>query len=179
MATAQRHVAALGAAFPYMDKSQLQEARRRIANLETKWGPMLLPLTEGLEIGGISPETRVARWLSTRRTPERLLRVLYRAAERIADGETSLSNVSDYAFAQETDHVLIPVGSDSFKEWLVELRIAKRVSTGIYKPGSLCGWWLAQMSPASGKGSAYEASLAAATQLRGKRRFVMPDPTAG
>ena len=173
MATAQRHVAALDAAFCYMDKPQQQEARKRIANLQTKWGSMLPPLSVVPENGGIPPETRVARWLSTRRTPVRLLRVLYRAAERIADGETSLSNVSDYAFAREIDHVLIPVGSDSFKEWLIELRIAKRVSTGIYMPGSLCEWWLAEMSATSEKGSAYQASLAAAMQLRGKRRITV------
>jgi len=171
MATAQRHVAALDAAYCHMDKPQQQEARRRIANLETRWGPMLSPLSGVLENSEISPDTRVARWLSTRRTPERLLRVLYRAVERIANGETSLSNVSEYAFAQETDHVVIPVGADSFKEWLIELRIAKRITKGIYVPGSLCAWWLAEMSQTSGKDGAYRASLAAAMQLRGKRRI--------
>lgn len=171
MESARRHVLVLDAAVPYMTVQQRQEARRRITAIETKWGPMLPGAHDNAEFDGVPPITRVARWLSTRRTPERYLRVLYRAATRIADGVTSLSAVSDYAFARETDYVLSPVGLDSFKEWLIELRIARRASKGIYAPGALCEWWVCEMRSSKDKSSPYQACMEqAAVMQHGQRR---------
>ena len=166
MATARRHVAVLDAAIPHMNATQRAEARRRIGRLETKWGPMLAGTPVDEETDGIAPELRVARWLSTRKAPERYLRVLYRAVDKIAEGETSLSNVMDHAFAREIDHVLTPVGFDSFKEWVVELRIARRLAKGVYGPGSLSRWWLDQMGASEDKRSTYQACLTAAWEMR-------------
>ena len=166
MGSARRHVGVLDAAMPYMSKAQRGEARRRILELETKWGPMLPGVPDKQETGTIPPETRAARWLSTRKVPERHLRVLHRAAAKIAEGETSLSNIMDHAFAREIDYVLTPVGFDSFKEWLIELRIARRLAKGVYGPGLLLRWWLDQMAPSKDKGSTYQACLAAAWEMR-------------
>lgn len=170
MASARRHVQVLEAAFDHMNKSQRAEARRRIDALETRWGPMLPGDQNEPENGGFPPVMRVARWLSTRKTPERLLRVLHRAASKFADGETCLSAVMDYAFARETDHVLIPVGFDSFKEWMLELRIAKRAGKGVYVPGPLSAWWVREMLPSKDKLSAYQACLKQAAQVGRKPR---------
>lgn len=170
METARRHVHVLDAAVPYMTMSQRHEARRRIEAIETKWGPML-PKELASEVTDVLPPvSRVARWLSTRRTPVRYLRVLHRAAAKIADGETSLSAVSAHAFARETDYVLTPVGYDSFKEWLIELRIATRKTAGVYVPGPLCAWWVTAMIPNNDNSSPYQACMEQAAELRhGKR----------
>lgn len=170
MATARRHVAVIDAALPYMTPVQQAEGRRRIKHLETKWGPMLPGAQEELENGGYSTEMRVARWLSTRKQPVRLLRVLHRAANKVAEGESSLSAIMDHAYAKETDHVLFPVLFDSFKEWLVELRIVRSEAKGVYRPGSLCRWWVAEMASSSTISPACRRCLKLSEQLR------HPDP---
>lgn len=159
MSTARRHAQILDAAVPHMTLPQRVEAQRRIRVLETRWGPMLPGANNEPENDEMPPETRVARWLSKRKTPVRYLKVLRRAATKVAEGETSISEIMDHAFARETDYMLTPVGFDSFKEWMIELRIAKRVATGVYGPGSLCGWWIDQMVPSNEKGSPYRACM--------------------
>lgn len=155
MATARRHAHILDAAMMHMNAVQRAEARRRIIALETKWvrcspeNTMIRKSTafhRKRELLAGSPRGRFLRYLH----------VLHRAASKIANGETCLSNVMDYAFAIETDHVLSTVGFDSFVEWLTELRIARRQERRIYVPGTLCNWWVSQMSD---KGSAYHACL--------------------
>jgi hypothetical protein len=171
MATARRHVEVLDEAVVFMTLSQRTEARRRISVLETKWGP-LLPGTENTtESCGVPPVERVARWLSTRRVPERHLKVLHRAATKFSEGETSISVVMDHAFAYEFDYVLMSVGFDSFKEWMIELRIASCLSKGIYVPGQLCQWWVEEMVFNKAKSSAYHACLKQLEQLRSKGRW--------
>lgn len=118
--------------------------------------------------GGISPVERVGLWLSTRKAPERHLKVLLRAASKFSEGETSLSVVMDWAFALEFDYVLIPVGFDSFKEWMIELRIARRRAAGEYVPGVLCDWWVSQMIPSHDKNTPYQACLEQAAELKRK-----------
>ena len=171
MLTARRHARILDAAVPHMSLPQREEAQRRIRLLETRWGPLLPGHSDLTENDGIEPETRVAVWLSRRRTSERLLRVLLRAADRFYNGVTCLSEVMDYAFARETDYVLYPVGFDSFKEWMIELRIAKSAGTGTYVPGELCRWWVEQMMLSKEKSSAYQRSLEQSQQIRLKRRL--------
>lgn len=170
MESARHHVNVLDAALPYMSQPQALIARGRIAALETKWGPLLPGAqTDGMS-GEIPPTARVGRWLSRRRTPARYLSVLRAAAVGVLAGMTSLSDLRDHAFANETDHVLYAPGLDSFKEWLIELRIARRQTKGIYVPGYLCEWWVEEMIPTKAKGTPYQACLEAALAQRHDRR---------
>lgn len=145
----RRHVRVLDAALPHMSAAQAKIARERIRRHQTKWGPLLegnqCKGSNSSEICEISPEQRVADWLATRKVPERLLIILYRAANCVWSGETSISRVMEHSYANETDLVAALVGYDSFKEWLLQLRIAHAQSKGIYRPGSLCGWWVENM----------------------------------
>lgn len=166
MVSARRHVEVLDAAVPFMTLLQRDEARRRIQELETKWGPLLPGSKNVPATDEIQPIMRVARWLSTRKVPERHLKILYRAASKFAEGETSMTVVMDYAFAYEYDYVMVPVGFDSFKEWMIELRIARRLSKGTYVPGTLCGWWISEMSRSKDRKSAYIACLEQAEEMR-------------
>lgn len=166
MQSAKRHAEILEAAFPLMTEPQKGTARKRLAAIQTKWGPMLWPDADVAAISEISPVQRVGRWLSTRRTPVRYLTVLRQAAMKIWSGETRMSVVMNHAFAGETDYVLVPVGLTSFTEWMIELRIAQRIAKGIYAPGDLCGWWVHDMKRDS---SAYRASLEAAAMARFKK----------
>ncbi|MEQ1515982.1 MAG: hypothetical protein ABL931_05785 [Usitatibacteraceae bacterium] len=182
MGSARRHVEVLDAAVPFMTLQQRTVARRRIQALETKWGPLLSGIHEGPKIEEIQPITRVARWLSTRKVPERHLKVLHRAAIKFAEGESSMSVVMDHAFAFEFDHVLVPVGFDSFKEWMFELRIAQRLSPGVYGKGAHCDWWVDQMAFSKAKTSSYHACLEQAAELRLNRassaKLQLPEPAA-
>ena len=173
MRTAQQHTRVLYAAIPHMNAEQRTEARRRIRTLETKWGPLLpgSPTTdnaaaENLEI---SPEQRVARWLSTRKNPERLLPLLHRAAVAVWDGEISSSRIMDQAYAKEVDRVVHGVGYDSFREWLIELRIALWVRKSGYRPGSLCRWWVEDMKPTNRNDTSYTACLTKLQELKACR----------
>jgi hypothetical protein len=178
MGTARRHVTVLDAAMPYMNTVQRHEATRRIRALGTRWGPMLPHSDNEREINDIPTIMRVGRWLSTRRTPARHLDVLHRAAVKVAQGDTSISSVMDHAFAQEIDYVLSPVGCDSFKEWLIELRIAQREAKGRYVPGLLCNWWVDQMILSKDKRSAYQACLKQSEEIRwfGTRSWAASPP---
>ena len=170
LASVQRHARVLDAALPHMTTEQSKVARERIRRFEAKWGPVLSGSKKETETDGILPEMRVANWLSVRRTPERLLKVLHRAACSVWSGETSLLDVSEYAFAYETDRVVIPVGYDSFKEWLIQLRIARHEPGGVYRPGSLCHWWLHEMEPTARKDTSYAACLRLLVSMK-KRRW--------
>ena len=173
MQTARRHVRVLDAAAPHMDVAQRAEARRRIGKLETKWGPLLAGDPEmhaqAAENCEISPEERVSRWLSTRKYPERLLPVLYKAAVAIWEGESSLYGVMERAYAKETDRVVHTVGYDSFCEWLVELRIAVRTGRGVYRRGALCQWWIQGMGPGKRTNGPYIACLTQALAIKASR----------
>ena len=151
MQTARRHAEVLDAAAPYMTPAQRAEAKRRIRCIETKWGLLLSNSQNQPLIDAISPETRVSRWLSTRRFPNRLLYVLRRAAIKVSDGCTKLQPIMDFAYADELDMLLTPVGYDSFREWLLELRIARHEAGGNYSPGSLCEWWVTDVAVNLGK----------------------------
>lgn len=166
MQSAKRHAEILEAAFPLMTDPQKRTARERLAAIQTKWGPMLWCDVDQEQTDEMSPVERVGRWLSTRRTPVRYLTVLRQAASKIWSGETSMSVVMDHAFAGETDYVLVPVGQTSFTEWMVELRIAKKIAKGVYAPGNLCSWWVHDMDR---KSPAYRASLEAAADARFKK----------
>ena len=173
MRTAQRHARVLDAAISHMNAEQRTEACRRIRALETKWGP-LLPgnpatynaATENLEI---LPEQRVARWLSTRKNPERLLPVLHRAAVAVWDGEISSTKIMDQAYANEVDRVVHTVGYDSFREWLLELRIASWMGKAGHRPGSLCQWWVEEMKPTKRNDTSYTACLTQLLELKANR----------
>ena len=173
MQTARRHARVLDAATPHMNVTQRAEARRRIGQLETKWGPLLAGSSEtyghAAENCEISPETRVARWLSTRKFPERLLPVLYKAATAIWEGETSLYGAMGRAYARETDRVVQTVGYNSFSEWLVELRIAVRIDRGVYRRGALCQWWVDEMGPGKRTQAPYTACLMQALAIKMNR----------
>ena len=163
LAGVRRHLRVLDAALPHMSAAQAHVARERIDRLQTKWGPVLpgdhgasLYTAENCEI---SPELRVANWLSTRRHPERLLKIIHRAACCIWSGETCLRNVMDYAYAREIDHLMCMVGDDSFKEWMIQLRIAVWEGKGVYRPGNLCRWWVENMKPTTAKDSSYAGCM--------------------
>ena len=174
MRTAKRHARVLDAAIPHMYGEQSTEARRRIQALETRWGPLLpgdpAMCDAAAENLKISPERRATRWLSTRRNPERLLYVLHRAAVAVWAGETSSAKIMDRAYANETDRVIHTVGYDSFREWLLELRIAVWVGEAGYRPGSLCQWWVKEMKPTKRNDTSYTACLTQLQQMRAYRR---------
>ncbi len=174
MQTARRHARVLDAATEFMNLAQRAEARGRIGALETKWGPLLPGAPEMYHTAAknleISPEQRVSRWLSTRRNPERLLYVLHRAAVAVWAGETSTTKIMDRAYANETDRVVHTVGYDSFREWLIELRIAFWVSKAGYRPGLLCQWWVEEMKPTKLNDTSYTACLTQLQQMRAYRR---------
>lgn len=155
----RRHVAVLDAALPHMSRAQAELARKRIKAFETKWGPLLPGSRVMAENDVVPPQARVAQWLSMRKVPERHLVVLYRAASCVWGGETSLSKVMDHAFTGETDFVLLPVGYDSFKEWMIQLRIAMPEPQGKCRPGSLCRCWVEEMMPSSCRDTSYAACL--------------------
>lgn len=173
MRTAQRHARVLDAAIPQMNAEQRTEARSRIRALETKWGPLLpgKPATSGGATKNLEilPEQRVARWLSTRKNPERLLPVLHRAAVAVWAGETSSTKIMDRAYANETDRVVHTVGYDSFREWLLELRIAVWIAKVGYRPGLQCRWWLEEMKPTKLNDTPYTVCLAQALAIKATR----------
>lgn len=149
MADARRHVEVLDAAIPHMTKAQAKLARQRIRKYEDKWGP-LLPgdhenQADGEKSGEETPYVEiVARWLSRRKYPERLLRVLRRAVNCMSVGETRLTRIMDFAYEEETDLVIHPVGYDSFRQWLIELRLGKPEGAGhwvAWKPGMCAIIW--------------------------------------
>jgi hypothetical protein len=154
-----RHVTVLDAAIPYLSIEQAAEARRRIGALEDRWGRLLAGSDSEPENGGMSPEMRIDRWLSQRRYHERHLGILHHAAVAVWGGETSLSRIRDRAFRYQFDNVMRLPSLDAIKEWMIQLRIARREREGVYLPGSLCNWWVHDMNPEAGKGSAYAACL--------------------
>ena len=157
--SARRHVQALDAALPFMTKAQQELARVRIDRLQTRWGVLLPGPPECLENDCIPPEIRVIGWLSLRRNPQRLLNVLHPAACAIQSGITSLTKVADTAYAKETDNVLAIRSMDTFREWLIQLRIARHEGPNVYGPNYLCDWWVSEMDPRGPKTNAYAACL--------------------
>ena len=169
----RRHVRVLDTALEYMNPVQAKVARERIKRFETKWGPQLVGKAKsGQFVEEIAPEQRVARWLSMRRVPERNLYVAHRAAVSVWNGETALGRIMDYAYASETDRVIHPVGYDSFSEMLFQLRIAVRPENSIYRPGTLCRWWVEEMEPSKAQGTAYAACLQLLQEICRNRRLV-------
>ena len=154
-----RHARALDAALPFMTAPQVEVARARLHRLKTKWGPLLPDDENEPEIDGIQPETRVVKWLSQRRYPAVHLSVMHHAARAVGAGETSLSLILDRAYVGQDEVLYTWVGCDSFREWLLQLRIARREVKGVYRPGSLCQWWIDEVAPTREKNSAYAACL--------------------
>lgn len=164
----KRHANVLAAALPLMSKQQSTIARERIQRYETKWGSLLPGTGNDDDIGSIPPELRVAQWLSKRRNPDRYLQVAYQAACSIGWGETRLSAAMDWAFRNETDRVLPIYCYDTFKEWMLQLRIGKCQAGGIVRPGQLCSWWMDNMEPTKRTDTAYAACLQLRQALKGK-----------
>lgn len=173
MQTARRHVEVLDAAIPHMPLPQRAEARRRIARLETKWGRLLAGDGEiNCTAAGTwetAPEKMIALWLSTRKSPERLLEIVYEAATAVSGGCTNLSQIMEHAYANEVDRVVHLVGYDSFREWLIELRVAKRDGKAVYVPGDFCSWWVENMEPTRRKDTAYAACLQMLMSMKAAR----------
>jgi hypothetical protein len=155
----RRHAQVLNEALPFMSEPQAKVAQARIASFETKWGSLLSRSREEPENGEIPPEQRVARWLSRRRNSKHLLEVIYEAAVCIANGETRLLDVRDYAYRQQIDRMVQFVGYDSFKEWLTQLRVGTFKGDGRVQPGALCPWWVDNMNPADPNEAAYAACM--------------------
>jgi hypothetical protein len=135
LATARKFARALADAMPMLSKPQQQIARARITSLETKWGSLLSGQenTWPQEIDYKEEIARIAGWLSTRKNPERLLLLVRRAVNFIGAGSYSLSELMDMVYAPETDLVVRTVGYDSFREWLIQLRVGeleKQVGAG-------------------------------------------------
>lgn len=149
-------------------------ARRRIRGLETKWGPALRGSEETPEFTTISPELWVAKWLAVRRNPEALLEVVQRAAAAILNGSNSLLDVKEYAYAETRGRTLPATSYDTFKEWMIQLRIAEFRHGGAFCPGSLCNWWVDRMVPLKSQGSSYSDCLAALSTLRTHRADTRP-----
>lgn len=155
----RRHAHVLKNAIPFMSEAQAAVAKERISRLETKWGSLLPDMPNCGKIAGLEPESIVRQWLSKRRNSERLLHVVYRAASSIRAGETRLLDVMEYAYAEQTDRILRVVGYDSFKEWMVQLRIGNFDHSGRVKPGPLCEWWIENLGPETRNSSTYAACL--------------------
>ena len=96
----------------------------------------------------------------------RLLRVLHRAASNIWNGATLLLDVQEYAYATETDRVMSPPSYDSFREWMIQLRIAEFRYGGSISPGILCRWWVEQMEPTDRVDTSYAAEVEAGSAGR-------------
>jgi len=154
-----RHVRILESAIRYMAPAQKDEAIARIDRLQTKWGCLLPEAEKEAETSAIPPEMRIAGWLAKRRQPERLLRIMHLSAKAILEGETMLSIIMDRGYQFEDDGIMRWVGYDSFKEWLLQTRVAGREAKGIYRPGPLCRWWADEMTPSRDRNSAYAACL--------------------
>ena len=84
-------------------------------------------------------------------------------------GETSNTKIMDLAYANEIDRVVHTVGYDSFREWLLELRIALWVGKAGYRPGSLCQWWVEEMKPTKRNDTSYTACLTKLQELKASR----------
>lgn len=166
----RRHAAVLAAAIPYMSKGQADVARQRIRRFETKWGSVLPGSLEEADIATISAELRVVEWLSMRRNPEALLQIVHRAAFAIWTGIRSLLDVQEYAYADVIGRAMPPRTYDSFKEWMIQLRIAEFRHGGGFRPGILCHWWVEQMAPSKSPDSAYSHCLTELELLKTKRR---------
>lgn len=166
----RRHAGVLAAAMPYMTTGQADVARQRIRRFETKWGLVLPGIQEETDIATVSAELRVAEWLSMRRSPEALLQIVRRAASAIWTGVDSLLDVQEYAYAEVIGRTPAPTGYDSFKEWMIQLRIAEFRHGGAFHPGNLCHWWVDQMAPSKSPDSAYSLCLTELELLKTKRR---------
>lgn len=162
----RRHVSVLQGAMAYMSKHQAEVARARIERFSDKWGHDALGIENAPANEELEPEMRVAVWLAMRRNPERLLMIPYRAAVAIWDGKTRLSDIMNYAYARELDMLIHMVGYDSFREMLFQLRIAVRTDEGDYRPGSLCQWWVKEMTPTGRPDSSWAACLKLAEELK-------------
>lgn len=78
-----------------------------------------------------------------------------------------MSRVMEYAYGGEIDRVVHPVGYDSFKEWLIELRVGVAKKDGrktVWMPGPLTGRLV------NTQDNLYEASLTELVQLKTGRR---------
>jgi hypothetical protein len=155
----RRHVRVARAALPYMNKPQAEIAVARISKLCARWGEVV---SEGYcepEIHEISPETMVVDFLAQRRFPEAHLKILHRAAQEVWDGETSIHRVMAAALPVHPRAYLHLPQYDSFREWLILMRIAKPDGPGVYRPGILCQWWVQNMMPSKVKGARYRQCL--------------------
>ena len=170
LVTVKRHVNVLDAAIPYMSPAQAKIARDRIRRFQTKWGRVLPGTENEPEIDVIPPKIRIVNWLSVRRLPERHLHVLYMAATCVWTGETSLTRICDYAYSKQIELRIRQVGYDSFREWMLQLRIAAPETSGVYRPGSLCQWWIENMDPADKHGG-YRACLRLLDEVRERGQF--------
>jgi hypothetical protein len=167
----RRHATVLAAALPFMNKAQAEVARQRIYRFETKWGSVLPGCSKEAEFTAERAELLVANWLTMRRRPEALLRVMHRAASNIWDGATKLLDIGEYAYATETDRIFFPPSYDSFREWMIQLRIAEFRHGGSFSPGILCRWWVEQMEPTNRDDTSYAACMTALMSLKAKPRF--------
>ena len=181
MLSARRHVTILTEAYPLLDDGRKMIARRRVENLEARWGPLRDPAgllgNESAPTGlaaAISPVMRVAQWLSKRSLPHRHLRILHRAATYFWSGQTSMTEALWFGFEFEMEDGVRQVGLSSFTEWMAEHRIARRTGERSYGPGELCEWWANEMVPTRAQDSSYAACLLGLVEidvaLRRRRR---------
>jgi hypothetical protein len=158
-----------------MNKAQAEIAEARISKLCAKWGEVV---SEGYiqpETVEFSPETAVVDFLAQRRFPEAYLKILYRAAQERWDGETSIHRTMASALPVHPRAYLLVPQYDSFREWLILMRIAKPDGPGVYRPGIMCKWWVEQMTPSKVKGASYRQCLEMLTErkrLAWKRRSI-------
>jgi hypothetical protein len=126
---ARREAAALAEAKPYMTPDQRKVAEDRIRRLEAKWGNLLVENAGNEKMLSKSELVKlIARWLRRRKRfspASRLLEVIKRAAQALDEGITNISEIHDRAFDKETDRAVRIVGWAVFRQWLIELRMAR------------------------------------------------------
>ena len=162
----RRHVRVARAALPFMTKPQAEIAEARIEKLVLKWGEVVFDGYIEPEIGEFARETRVVDFLAQRRFPEAHLTILHRAAQAVWEGETSLHQVMAACLPAHPRAYLHLPQYDSFREWLILMRIAQPDGPGINRPGALCQWWVEHMAPSKVKGSGYRRCLKMLTERK-------------
>ena len=162
----RRHVRVARAALPYMTDAQAEIAEARIGKLCSKWGAVVSEGYSDPEIAEIARETMVVDFLAQRRFPEAHLRILHRAAQVLWEGEKSLHSVMSACLPTHPRAYLHLPQYDSFREWLILLRIVQPDGPGIYRPGTLCQWWVENMAPSKIKGSGYRRCLEMLTERK-------------
>jgi hypothetical protein len=141
---ARREARVLADAMPHLSAAERVEAQDRIATLQTKWGTLLTNAqNQGQNLSlKIEPVQLIAQWLSRRHEQTRLLDVLERAAIALESGETNLAEITDQAYAEQTDRTLIAVRPQTFRAWLIQLRIAQEKCGGGIEPGPWIDAWV-------------------------------------